>query len=92
MESEDLQVSWNQHGDRSIAKRLAVSDCPPPQAVGGTGVQPIISGQAGSSGPTQHMTTASTTNDNAMRARLGRVQDECATLDLQAKTRRKRRR
>ena len=29
MEAEGLQVSWNQHGGRSIAKQLVASDGPP---------------------------------------------------------------
>ena len=93
MEAGGLQASWNQHGGRSIAKQLAACDGPPPQAADEIGIQRIIAGQAGSSGSTQqNVATANATNDNAMRARLNRARDESATLGLQAKARRKRRR
>ena len=79
MEAEGLQVSWNQHGDRSIAKQLAANDGPLPQAADGSGTQPGISDQADSSGSTQQNATIATDNainDNAMRARLDRVHEK----------------
>ena len=99
MESEGLRVSWNQHGDRSIAKRLGKSDCPLRQAIGagGRSMQTIETCLGTNSGPSAPMrpsvtyaaqqTEAATdvTKANARLARLSTVQDECASLDLQAK-------
>ena len=94
LEAEGLQVSWNQHGDRSIAKQLAANDCPPPLAAEEGGTHQGISSQAVSGDTTrQHAsTTTVATIVNAMQTRLNRVLEECAAPKRQANALRKRRR